>query len=115
MGKEEIAMEILQRLDAVGEITKEAIIEVIPMAQQHIIVNGVFFLVLGLILLSGLIFSLYKCVRHPNGSSEEDRWISLTMVLALANILTPFLLHEAFINLFATEWQVIKLIINIGG
>ena len=81
-----IAMEILQRLDAVGEITKGAIEEIIPMAYQKVLISGYFNLFLGLILLiaacaSGyILFKKVKVYIFPlniQGTNPAIRFVSI--------------------------------------
>jgi len=122
---DKITEEILKRLDSAGEITRAAIEEIIPIASRRVLIEGFLSLFVSMIFLAGVIgifWALYRVYKETDFdiNAESDSFFMGTALGICMAVLffIPFysFFESAMLNIFATEWQVIEMILeSIGG
>jgi len=106
--------EILKRVDHLGELTIETLGEILPMAGRFVMVRGIVSVFIGVLFAALLIVGVIKTIKYDKEDNFDDCtvWFCMSIVLGAINIGTSYLLYQGFLDLIASEWRVVELILQ---
>ena len=107
-----ILQEVLNRLDNIGNITADAVKEIIPMASRYILAIGITQILFALVLFGIVIGGWVWYRKHHEKDADGSGAVMLTMFTMFGLPMGFYFGYQGIVNIIAREWRTIELLID---